>query len=80
MKTNDKKEMPGPVPFCDLPKVKMDFKAILQYARQRGVHPNDLTMQEREQFVSYCDEDLLSARQTENTFGKACGTLTKAPF
>ena len=58
------KAMPEPVPFCDLPKVKMDFKAILQYARQRGVHPNDLTMQEREQFVSYCDEDLLSARQT----------------
>lgn len=55
--TNDKKyleslkTMSAPVPFKDLPKVKFDFQAILKFAEEKGVNPNDLTMEEREQFV-----------------------------
>lgn len=47
------KSMPQPVPFSELPNVRMDFRGILQYAKERNINPNDLTMEEREKFVTY---------------------------
>lgn len=46
------KEMPQPVPFVDLPKVKMDFRAILKYAKEKNLNPNELSMEEREKFIN----------------------------
>lgn len=47
------KDMPQPVPFIELPKVKMDFRAILKYAKEKNLNPNDLSMEEREKFVTH---------------------------
>ena len=46
------KNMNQPVPFCELPKVKMDFRGILKYAKDNNLNPNELTIEERERFVS----------------------------
>lgn len=42
--------MPQPVPFAELPKVKMDFRGILRYAKEHGLDPNELSMEEREKY------------------------------
>ncbi|MCR4745920.1 MAG: hypothetical protein K5894_11930 [Lachnospiraceae bacterium] len=42
---------PGPTPFSELPKIRIDFRAIVDYARKHNLHPNDLSMEEREKFI-----------------------------
>lgn len=44
------KSMPQPVPFSQLPNVKMDFRGILRYAKERGLDSNELSMEEREKY------------------------------
>ena len=34
-----------------LRKVKIDYKALLKYAKEKGVHPCDLEKEEQEKFV-----------------------------
>ena len=42
--------MPQPVSFVELSKVQMDFRGILKYAKEHNINPNELTMEEREQY------------------------------
>ena len=44
-------QTPGPVLPKDLPRITVDYRGILAYAKQRGVEPADLTDEEKEQFI-----------------------------
>ena len=48
--------MPGPVSLEEMPKVRFDFRGIIQYAKDKGVDPNDLTEEERERFITRLDK------------------------
>lgn len=47
------KDMPSPVPFSELPIMKMDFRGIIKYAKEHHLDPDELSMEEREKFVTY---------------------------
>lgn len=44
------RNMSAPVPFSQLPKVKMDLCGLSRYAREKGVTVRDLTEEEKNRF------------------------------
>ena len=44
-------QTPGPVLPKDLPRMTVDYRGLLAYAKQKGVEPAELTVEEKEQFI-----------------------------
>ena len=44
------RNMSAPVPFSQLPKVKMDLCGLSRYAREKGVTVRELTEEEKNRF------------------------------
>ncbi len=42
---------PGPIMPSQIPKVKLDMRGLVKYAKERGVAPVDLTQEEKERFM-----------------------------
>jgi len=43
---------PGPVPTSQVPKVRIDYKGLLSYAKKEGVTPAELSQEEKMRFVT----------------------------
>ena len=43
---------PGPVMPSQLPKVKLDMRGLVRYAKEKGVEPILLTEEEKERFMT----------------------------
>ena len=43
---------PGPIMPSQIPKIKLDMRGLVKYARERGVAPIDLTQEERPRFMA----------------------------
>lgn len=43
---------PGPVPTESIPKVRIDYKGLIAYARKKGVYPADLSFEETLPFMT----------------------------
>ena len=41
-----------PIMPSELPKIRIDYKGLLNYAKRKGVHVIDLTEEEKNQFVT----------------------------
>ena len=42
---------PGPIMQSQIPKVKLDMRGMVKYAKERGIAPIDLTQEEKERFM-----------------------------
>ena len=42
---------PGPIMPSQIPKVKLDMRGLVKYAKERGIAPIDLTQEEKERFM-----------------------------
>lgn len=45
------RETPGPISLGDCPKVKMDLRGLMSYAREKGVHTAELSDAEKLRFT-----------------------------
>ncbi len=45
------KTMPQPIPLSQIPKVKIDYKGLKEYAKAKGVAPAHLSDAEKNQFI-----------------------------
>lgn len=43
--------IPGPIMPSQIPKVKLDMRGLVKYAKERGVAPVDLTQEEKDRFM-----------------------------
>ena len=43
---------PGPVPTESIPKVRIDYKGLIAYARKKGVCPTELSFEETLPFMT----------------------------
>lgn len=46
---------PDPIPFHQLPKIKMDLVGLSKYASAKGVRVSELTEEEKQMFIHQCD-------------------------
>ena len=46
------KNTPGPVPTSQVPRVRIDYKRLLSYAKEKGVTPAELSQEEKMRFVT----------------------------
>ena len=44
-------QTPGPILPKDLPRVTVDYRSLLSYAKQKGIKPSELSDAEKEQFI-----------------------------
>ena len=42
---------PGPIMPSQIPKVKLDMRGMVKYAKERGIAPIDLTQEDKERFI-----------------------------
>ena len=45
-------QTPGPVLPKDLPRITVDYRGLLAYAKQKGIDPSTLSDDEKQQFVT----------------------------
>ena len=43
---------PGPIMPSQIPKVKLDMRGMVKYAKERDIAPLDLTQEEKERFMT----------------------------
>lgn len=46
------KTMPQPISLSQIPKVKIDYKGLKEYAQKKGISPAKLTDEEKNKFIS----------------------------
>ena len=61
-------QLPAPVLADQLPNVIIDYSALLEYAREKGVKASDLTEEEKNRFIS--GETVESLQKKVNDFSK----------
>ena len=45
-------QTPGPIRPKDLPKLVVDYRGLIAYAKQKGITPSELTDSEKNQFIT----------------------------
>ncbi|AOZ97945.1 hypothetical protein [Butyrivibrio hungatei] len=46
------KNMPAPITLDQIPKVKIDYKGLIQYAKSKNMQPGELSDEEKNMFFS----------------------------